>query len=248
MRALTPEQLARQPDRLLGDPGSNPLRAALDACWTSLSERERETLSQLSVFRGGFDLDSATALVNVPGPGGVAIDDTLSALRDTSLLASTSPSGGAEHGALRFTMLELVREYAAARCPDLAAVRARHAAIMVARARTLVGELDRSGGVRARRAIAIERDNLLAIVDGADPTAAVEAASLLAWTGLAAGPFDEHAAILARALAGSGDEVAAAIRAEGWWLLEEMLRQAGRLDEAERAIVQLRRLLPALPD
>src|SRR5262245_3823547 len=86
MRVMTPEQLARQPDQLLGSAG--PVRAALDACWAGLTDRERSALAQLSVFRGGFDLEAASAVVDLDG-----VDTVLSDLGDASLIAVATSSG-----------------------------------------------------------------------------------------------------------------------------------------------------------
>jgi predicted ATPase len=242
MRALTPEQLVRQPDRLLGEPGNSPLHTALVACWGALTDRERAALGQLSVFRGGFDLDSATAVVDLAAHGhGAGMDAVLADLRDASLI-QVLPGDATDTGVLRFGMLELVREYAAAHCDDIAAARVRHATHIVAGTRALARELDRADGARARRRIAIERDNLLAISEGPDPTVAVDAACVLAWAGLATGPYDELAALVGRTLDRGGARVPLAARAEAWWLRAEMLRQAGRLDQTAHALARLREL------
>jgi predicted ATPase len=242
MRVLTPEQLAREPDPLLGH--AEPLRAALEACWRGLSERERTALTQLSVFRGGFDLEAARAVVELDG-----VDAVIADLRDASLIAVVEPwpdesprwaSRASGPLGLRFAILELVREHVAARLADPAPVRARHAAHLVARSRNWVAALDRTGGARARRRIALERDNLLAIVAGDDRRAGLDAACVLAWAGLATGPYDELAELLARALDAAGDGMASDLRAEAWWLREEMLRQAGRAGEAELALTRFR--------
>jgi tetratricopeptide (TPR) repeat protein len=255
MRVLTPEQLAREPNPLLGN--AEPLRAALDACWRGLSDRERTALAQLSVFRGGFDLDAARAIVELdplyatlrvaarPGEAGACgVDAVIADLRDASLLAVVEDESRAGRASgplgLRFAMLELVREYVAAQLADPAPVRSRHAAHVLARTRAWVAALDRTGGARARRRIALERDNLLAIVGGDDRRAGLDAACVLAWAGLATGPYDELAEVLVRALDAAGDDVASELRAEAWWLREEMLRQAGRAGEAEIALTRFR--------
>lgn len=84
------------------------LQAALDWSWELLSAREQATLMQLSVFVGGFDADSAEATVVLPGDSSCfAILDALASLVDKSMVRAGA-SG-------RFTLLETVREYAAAR-------------------------------------------------------------------------------------------------------------------------------------
>jgi predicted ATPase/Tfp pilus assembly protein PilF len=79
------------------------LRAALDWSWDLLNATERSALSQLSVFRGGFDTAALEAVVALPA-GSSAID-LLGALVDKSLVRPL--------GSGRFGLLETVREYAA---------------------------------------------------------------------------------------------------------------------------------------
>lgn len=81
------------------------LRATFDWSWELLAEAEKVALAQLSVFRGGFNVDSAggvldsTALDNAP-----QAVDTLLGLLDKSFVRVV------EEG--RFDLLESVREYA----------------------------------------------------------------------------------------------------------------------------------------
>ena len=82
------------------------LRAAFDWSWELLSEPEREGLAQLSVFRGGFDLASAAAVIELTAsPRRPSIIDLLQWLVEKSFVRQVT--GG------RFDLLESVREYAA---------------------------------------------------------------------------------------------------------------------------------------
>jgi len=100
------------------------LRASLSLSWSLLEEHERDLLWQATVFKGGFDLQAAEAVL-VAQQGTPSVLDTLQRLRDHSLL-SIIP--GALHGRTRVTMLASVADYAEEQFPDadLHAVRARH--------------------------------------------------------------------------------------------------------------------------
>src|SRR5438105_2566047 len=114
MRVMPPRTLlARMHDRfdvLLSHAGRRDrqatLRAAFDWSWELLSEPEKATLARLSVFEGGFTLDSASALVRATAAEGAPSPiDVVNWLVDKSLVRQVSDE--------RFDLLETVREYAA---------------------------------------------------------------------------------------------------------------------------------------
>jgi predicted ATPase len=75
------------------------LRAALDGSWALLSPFDREVLAQCSVFRGGFTIGAALAVVLLEGGSEEDAVDAIQRLRDHSLLHAMSPSpGGASAG------------------------------------------------------------------------------------------------------------------------------------------------------
>lgn len=92
------------------------LQAVFDHSWTLLTEEEQQTLAQLTVFRGGFTREAARQVTQ-------ASLWTLTALVDKSLLHREANG--------RFEMLEMVRQFAAARLeaqPELeSTARNRHA-------------------------------------------------------------------------------------------------------------------------
>jgi predicted ATPase/DNA-binding SARP family transcriptional activator len=104
------------------------LHAALEWSYQTLPEPQQRLLARLSVFRGGWTLEAAAAVCGEPihDPQST-IQDTLEALmdlRDASLVGTEE----AEE-AMRFRMLETVREYAAERLAqwgEAEAVRERH--------------------------------------------------------------------------------------------------------------------------
>ena len=96
-------------DVLLAHAGRNDrqatLRAAFDWSWELLSEAEKATLARLSVFEGGFTLESASAVVDLnAAPASVQVIDLVQWLVDKSFVRQVSD--------VRFDLLESVREYA----------------------------------------------------------------------------------------------------------------------------------------
>jgi predicted ATPase/DNA-binding SARP family transcriptional activator len=82
------------------------LRAAIDSSYELLDEAERRLFARLSVFAGGWTLDAAEAVCAVVGDDVLPV---LGSLADKSLVVDT---GGFER---RFTMLQIVHEYAVER-------------------------------------------------------------------------------------------------------------------------------------
>ena len=114
VRVMAPRTLlARMSDRfdvLLSHAGRSDrqatLRAAFDWSWELLSETEKRTLACLSVFRGGFTLASAGAVIADGSEGGKPpVIDVVQWLADKSFIRQV--------GDERFDLLESVREYAA---------------------------------------------------------------------------------------------------------------------------------------
>jgi predicted ATPase len=101
------------------------LRGAIAWSHDLLPDPERRLFARLSVFAGGWTLESAEA---VCGPGELGLDvlDGLTSLVDQSLVLRTEPTAGHP----RFSMLETIREFGQERLAedgDLEQVRRRHA-------------------------------------------------------------------------------------------------------------------------
>ncbi len=114
VRVMAPRTLlARMSDRfdvLLSHAGRSDrqatLRAAFDWSWELLSDAEKRSLAGLSVFRGGFTLSSAGAVMGTGSNGSKpSVVDVLQWLVDKSFIRRVSDD--------RFDLLESVREYAA---------------------------------------------------------------------------------------------------------------------------------------
>lgn len=115
IRSLSPaqilERLTGQLTLLTTGPRLAPLRqqtlrATIDWSHELCSPAERTVWRRASVFAGSFDLDAA---VQVCGDGDIASDavlDLIDSLLDKSVLVRRD-----EHGAVRYQMLEVLREY-----------------------------------------------------------------------------------------------------------------------------------------
>jgi non-specific serine/threonine protein kinase len=125
------------------DPRHRTLRATLDWSYDLLSEPERILFRRLSVFAGGWMLEAAEAVGSGDGVGEDEVLDLLSQLVDKSLVALEED----EHdGALRYTMLEPVRQYAREKLSEDGeedAIQGRHAGYFLALAQE--AELEMSG-------------------------------------------------------------------------------------------------------
>ncbi len=125
VRVLTPEQMtARLADRfamLSGGarttvPRHRTLRAAIDWSFALLNEREQRLLAELSVFAGSFSIEAVEAVCDGP------VLDLLGGLVDKSLVVATQ-----RRGAVRYALLETIRQYAAEHLHDACELRRRHA-------------------------------------------------------------------------------------------------------------------------
>jgi non-specific serine/threonine protein kinase len=132
LRVLSLEQiLDRLTDRykLLTDGARNAparqqtLRALMDWSWDLCSDAERALWSRVSIFAGGLELDAAEAVCADDKLPADAILDLIASLVDKSVLTR------AGEGTARYQMLEVTREYGAAKLLEAGehdALAARH--------------------------------------------------------------------------------------------------------------------------
>jgi predicted ATPase/class 3 adenylate cyclase len=109
-------------------PRQQTLQATVDWSFGLLTGQERETLTRLSVFADGFDLEAAEALCASADIDALDVLDLLGSLVDKSLVvADHSPR------AVRYRLLETIRQYSAqellrmAGDADVLVIRDRHA-------------------------------------------------------------------------------------------------------------------------
>jgi predicted ATPase/DNA-binding SARP family transcriptional activator len=141
-KALSLEEIASRLDdrfqflvswRRLAPARHRTLRAAMDWSYELLSDEERTLLDRLSVFAGGFTLDTAAA-VALAGLDSPAVD-LVGRLVDASLVVPEERDEG-----MRYRLLETVRQYAAERLEgrgESAVIRSAHSAHYLALAETV---------------------------------------------------------------------------------------------------------------
>ena len=245
---------ARLDDRfrlLAGGPGGarsaasrhQTLRAAMDWSYDLLSPPERATLRALSVFAGGFTLEAAeTVCAGCTGDGAAGVLDLIDRLVDTSLVVADLPA--AADGAVRYRLLETVRQYAAGHLEaagEAPAARARHAGWCLALAEAAAPH--RAGPEQAvwLQRLTLEHDNvraalgwcLTASTGERGATAGLRLGAVLGWLWQVRGLHGEGrrwlAALLERG-AGARPELRAEVLSQAGWLA----RDQGDLDESLR--------------
>ncbi len=136
-------------------PRQATLQAAIAWSWELLTGWEQRALVQCAVFRGGFELDAAEALLALEDGDPL---DAVESLVQASLLA---PVPGP---APRWRLYESVRAFAREQLPDeRPGAVARHRAHYVATCAPLARRLHREGGQEALARLAPEAENLLAV-------------------------------------------------------------------------------------
>jgi predicted ATPase len=113
-------------------PRQQTLRATVDWSYSLLNEPEQVVLRRLSVFVEGFDLEAVEAICGLGDIEIFDVTDLLGSLVDKSLVVA-EPTGGA----IRYRLLETIRQFAAERLVELdeqeaAAVAAAHGAHFLA--------------------------------------------------------------------------------------------------------------------
>lgn len=160
------------------------LRGAIMWSWEMLKPWEQAALAQFSVFRGGFGLQAASAVVDLSAyPGAPPAVDVLQALRDKSLIFRAPARK--EPGRARFGLYACIRELGREKLAEMGgrdAAEARHARHFLEEARARRAEMDGPDGIAARRHVAAEAENLLAVhrraLGRAAPTAEDAAAAM----------------------------------------------------------------------
>jgi predicted ATPase len=137
------------------------LRNAVEWSWDLLDEPDRRALARCAVFRGGFALEAADAVLGEPSL------DRMASLRDKSLLRAVARHPGAPP---RFALYEAVRELAEEKLAergDKATAEAQSAAHHLAIGEAAAADWARSGSVDALDRIGDDLENLLAVVERA---------------------------------------------------------------------------------
>src|SRR5258705_7754684 len=203
------------------------LRSTFDWSWDLLSPPDKAALAQLSVFEGGFTMESAEAVLDLAGyedaPWTV---DAAQALLDKSFVRQVSDG--------RFDMLVSVKEYASEHLRTEGRFPGSGAAALAAAETRHSGYFARLGEKRAVEGACVEIDNLVAACRRAAARgAAEETASALegAWAALKLrGPFSVGVE-LASVVSGM-PRLGAAERAIAERVAGSALEASGRVAEA----------------
>jgi predicted ATPase/DNA-binding SARP family transcriptional activator len=160
LRVLSPEELLSRMDSRLSVLRDGPrdtalrhrtLRATIDWSFELLAPDVQRVFTQLSVFAGGFSLDSMAAVT-----GSEAALGQLEALVTASMVQAM---GG------RYRLLEVMRDYAAERLGNDLGPRSRHAAHFAELAATAEPQLSGSDQTEWLARLDIEHDNLRVALD-----------------------------------------------------------------------------------
>lgn len=215
-----------------GLPRHQTLQALIDWSHDLLDADQRTVLRRLAVFRGGWALEEAEAIVCDDAIEAWQVLDIVTALVDRSLVVYDADG--------RYRILETVREYANDRLVEAGEqdeVRERHARVYLSLAELAETFFQGPDAARWMDRLEPERENLRlaleTLVGTGDAKAALRLAGALLWFWDVRAYWREGSELLDKALAAYGDgppcaEVAAALRTKG------MLAMAfGELDLAE---------------
>jgi predicted ATPase len=202
VRVLGPEQIAARVgvrlDLLAAASRSSPrrhqtLRAALDWSHALLGEQEQVFLRRLGVFAGGWTLEAAEAVCAGDGLAEGDVLRLLASLIDRSLVGAVD-----EGGAVRYRLLETIRQYATeklAGAGEEAALRTRHRDWCLGLAEAAGAELNGPRHAAWAACVALEHDNLRAALtwtkDRGDGASGLKLVADLCWYWVAQGHVTE---------------------------------------------------------
>jgi predicted ATPase/class 3 adenylate cyclase len=217
-------------------PRQQTLRSTIDWSYDLLNATEQALLCRLAVFSGGCTLEAVERVCAGDGIDELAMLDVLTSLCDKSLLSVDE-----RDGALRYRLLETVRQYARERLLERNGGdrwRDRHLAYFLAfaqQADALLRGPDQQGWLDR---LETEHDNLRAALTwatapGADAVAGLRLSIALLMFWYVRGHFAEACSLVAGSLATSQD-APAAVRAEAMGGLGAMTWQLGDYATARR--------------
>lgn len=177
VKVLSPEQIANRLGGLFGVligstrtalPRQRTLEATIDWSYQLLESDERKLFRDLSVFKGGFTIESAESVCASDEETGREVLDLLSALVDKSLVLSENLEGMA-----RFRMLEVLRQFAFQRLSEEGVhdvLAERHIKYLAALAQRARGEITGQRQTYWSSLLAAEDENIAACLEWSNET------------------------------------------------------------------------------
>ena len=172
-RILSPSQIVKELDTLATKAGSDSNHRSIEDSvawsWNLLSHSEQRALATCSVFRGGFSLDAARAVL----PPEFDAIEILDSLCERSLLYVYSPPEAPD--TLRFSQYPSVRDFAEHQLSplDFVAAQDRSAAYYLSNAETFIDALTSTNAPQATKWLSLEVNNITRIFNCAKPTSTV---------------------------------------------------------------------------
>jgi predicted ATPase/tRNA A-37 threonylcarbamoyl transferase component Bud32 len=160
------------------------LRSTIDWSWSLLEPWEQSALAQTAIFRGGFSLEAAEAVLDLSAlPSAPPVIDVVQALRNKSLLRAEEAPGFP--GEVRFGLYESIREYAGeklAALPIARDVERAHTDHYLREAERWAESASGSRALKSLRLLRLELDNISSVAKRCrerEPALAVRAALAL---------------------------------------------------------------------
>ena len=229
-------------------PRYQTLRASVDWSHELLSDPERALLRRLAVFAGGFTLDLAESACADQSLPRVAILDLLASLVDKSLVVAEERGG-----AVRYRMLETVRQYGIERlneAGELGAMRDRHRDGLLALAEQVAPALHGPGQREWLDVLDHEAANLDSALDHAlesDRDLALRLCVALTFWWKLRGLFQPAERGFARALE-AADHVPSELRAQGLFGRGYLAAYALNIEAAFKDLEEARAMAEAVGD
>jgi non-specific serine/threonine protein kinase len=222
VRSMSVEEVDRRLDQRFGLlaggsrtalPRHRTLRSMVDWSYNLLSDAEKATLQQVSVFAGGWTLEAAEQVCAGDGVDATEVLDLLTSLADKNLVTAEE-----RDGATRYGLLETVRHYARDQLREIGAeanVQDQHLAYFLALAEKAEAQLQGAEQQTCLDRLETEHDNLRAalgwsVAAGTDVASGLRLAAAVWVFWQAHGYFGEGRGWLSRLLAASGDQPTAA--------------------------------------
>jgi len=217
------------------------VRGAIDWSYELLDGAEKELFAWLSVFAGGWTMAAAEAVWSATDDQSLDLLDGLSSLVDKSLVRQEDRG---PHGEPRFSMLEMLREYAAERLVASGAwgtARRAHAGYFLALVEEAEPHLTRAEQVEWLARLEDEHDNLRAVLrwalDGGEVALGLRLAGLTGQFWWLRGYLSEARGWLEALLASTPAPGAAGVRNDRARALWQAARFADAQGDTKRAEV-----------